>query len=286
MYLEKAINEYLAWKGTYAPRAAVNYRRPLNIFRNVNGNKDICTYDIPDLVKFKNWITDKYVPCGVQFAMTVIHNFFKFWRLQQKSCLSPELIKVGKGHPNSHRAVNENEFKKICAVINEPSFVALRDKLIISMLWDTGIRISELTGLNIEQISREDRKVVIPTKKNQTKRIIVWSEETHDLLYQYLPLRAIITRSSPLFISNCMSGTGRLTGRSIERMIAYYTQKAGIQEKVTPHSFRHGWAHHRLDKKASLPFIQRGLGHRNPMSTHVYLQYTDKDFETQALEYL
>jgi integrase len=78
----------------------------------------------------------------------------------------------------------------------------------------------------------------------------------------------------------------RLTRRSVERMILKYAKRAGIKEKVTPHSFRHGWAHKRRDQNAPLAFIQRGLGHVNPISTFIYEQYNDKEFVKHATAYL
>ena len=73
--------------------------------------------------------------------------------------------------------------------------------------------------------------------------------------------------------------------RGKERIIKHYVNKAGVIEKITPHSFRHGWAHLRRDQNAPLSFIQRGLGHLNPVSTFIYEQYSDIDFERSAKTY-
>lgn len=289
MKLSKAKQTYLDWKGTYAKRAAYNYRAWLDYFIKCNGDKKLTDCDIQDLVKYKNWLEDKYSQCTVQYGMVVLHNFFKFWRLKGENTLQPELVKIGKSYPKSHRAVTEQEYLSMLSSIDEPTFIALRDRLVLCMLWDTGVRISELCDLNVEQFSKDRRTCVIVTKKNNRNRIIAWSESTHVLLYKYLLLRQTITSASPLFLChsyNSSKFSRRLTVRSMERHIRYYANKAGIADKVTPHSFRHGWAHHRLNQRASLPFIQRGLGHCNPTSTHVYLQYNDKDFEMEAQEYL
>jgi site-specific recombinase XerD len=284
--MQKEITEYLAWKGTYAPRAAQMYRVWLERFLEVNGSKALSKYAVADIVRYRLYL-EKYSPYTAQFATVAVQNFFKYWKLQGKSCLSPELIKVGKTNPKSHRAVTEDEVSKILAVIDESSFAAFRDRIIVRMLWETGVRVSELTSLNIEQISRSRNKTSLITKKNNKRRIIVWSKETHILLSQYLELRQILTNTSPLFISNCMSGNTRLTPRSIERIVSYYARKASITEKVTPHSFRHGYAHHRRDKyNAPLSFISRALGHQNPVSTFIYEQYSDTEFESQAEKYL
>jgi integrase/recombinase XerD len=77
-----------------------------------------------------------------------------------------------------------------------------------------------------------------------------------------------------------------MTTRSVQRFIKRYVSMSGIKEKITPHSFRHGWAHFRRDQNAPLSFIQRGLGHVNPISTFVYEQYDDREFVDNAKAYL
>ena len=77
-----------------------------------------------------------------------------------------------------------------------------------------------------------------------------------------------------------------MTSRTVQRIIRYYVNRAGIKEKITPHSFRHGWAHKRRDQNAPLSFIQRGLGHLSPVSTFIYEKYNDVEFVTNANNYL
>lgn len=159
------------------------------------------------------------------------------------------------------------------------------------MLWDTGVRVSELCDMNISQIDTAIHKTVITTKKTLQKRIIIWSDETHRVLLRYIPIRAELykhNKADALFVgqSKNKGWNSRLTTRSVERIVKYYTKRADIVEKITPHSFRHGWANKRRDQNAPLSFIQRGLGHLNPASTFVYEQYTDKDFEKNAKAYL
>lgn len=132
---------------------------------------------------------------------------------------------------------------------------------------------------------------IIQTKKTGKKRIIVWSAETHKLLMEYMTQRMSLRNVSnqrALFMG-CTKGKDwsmRMTKRSVERIVRYYSAKAGIKEKITPHSFRHGWAHYRRDRNAPLAFIQKGLGHANPISTFVYEQYCDSDFEKNANSFL
>lgn len=286
--MDKKISSYLQWKGTYAPRAAVNYERWLQQFVRLCGSKSLKEYGISDIVKYKNWLADKlYAPATVQLATVALHNFFKFCKMNGDKCVSPEFIRVQRMRARSHRPTTEEEVRKIVAVIPEFTFIGLRDRLILMLFWDTGMRVSELCSIDMDQVSRGSRKATIVNRKNANSRIIMWSEETHALLCAYLPLRAIVSNQKALFIGVARKGVSRLTLRSIERSVGLYVKKAGIEGKVTPHSFRHGWANYRRDRfNAPLSFLQKGLGHTNPISTFVYQQYNDKDFEDQADRYL
>lgn len=130
---------------------------------------------------------------------------------------------------------------------------------------------------------RVEERTTVVTRKNQQRRIIVWSPETHALLVHYVQARKRLSPSPALFIS--LWGD-RLPVRSVEANLKRYVAGAGLTVKITPHSFRHGWAHLRRDEGAPLAFIQRGLGHLHPSSTFIYEQYEDNDFLTQAKRYL
>ncbi|MFA6924723.1 MAG: site-specific integrase [Bacteroidales bacterium] len=289
--MEKYIEEYLDWKGIHSPKASIAYKSWLIQFIRVCGSKPIEEYRITDIVYYQKWIKAHYSSYSLEYASVIIKNFFQYFRDQNYTCLPPSLIKRKKGHAKSHRAIKEEEFEKIVSIIPDNDFWNLRDLLVIRMLWDTGVRVSELTDLNVSQIDVENLAAVISTKKTANKRIIVWSERTQQLLIKYLTMRSEIPENKDalaLFVGkvNNMSFNPRLSTRSVERIVKYYSNKAGIVERVTPHSFRHGWAHKRRDMNAPLSFIQKGLGHMNPVSTFIYEQYSDMDFERNAKAYL
>jgi len=289
--MKEKIKTYLEWKGTYAQRASVNYKIWLERFVEVCGDKKLEKYDISDFVKYKHWLETRYTPYSVQFATIVIKNFLKFYRDQNYTCLSPSLIKIPRVNAKSHRAVTEAEYKKIVAMIPENEFRTLRDLIVVRLLWDTGVRVSELCDLDLSHIDENKRSAIIHTKKTSNQRVIVWSEETHYYIMKYMPIRLELqhlNKASALFVgwSQGKGWSTRLTKRTVERTIKKYASIAGIKEKVTPHSFRHGWAHKRRDQNAPLAFIQKGLGHINPISTFIYEQYNDMEFVNNANTYL
>jgi len=291
LYMNEIIKRYLELKGTYAPRASVAYKIWLKRFVEVCGEKELHEYTVDDYIKYHQWLTVRYNPYSVQLAAVIIKNFLQWCRMQNYTCLSPDNVKPPKVNPKSHRAISEDEFNRIVSVIPSNEFRPLRDLLMIRMLWDTGVRVSELCDLELSQISENKRSAVINTKKTGKRRVILWSEETHWLLMKYLPIRLELRQSnnaSALFIG-WKRGRGwskRINTRSVQRILQYYVERAGLKVRITPHSFRHGWAHKRRDLNASLSFIQKGLGHVNPISTFIYEQYNDTEFEKNANAYL
>lgn len=289
-FMERIIREYLNWKGTYARKASINYRIWLNYFVKVCGSKKLEEYTTEDVVKYHEWLEIRYSSFSIQLAFVALKNFLKYCQLQNYQCLSPVLIKLPRLQPKSHRAVTESEYQKIISVIPNERFINLRDLVLVRMLWDTGVRVSELCDIHLSQIDENKRSTVIQTKKNGRKRLIVWSSETHQLLLRYMTQRIKLPKCNTnyLFIG-LQKGRGwslRLVNRTVERVVKYYADRASIKERITPHSFRHGWAHKRRDQNAPLSFIQKGLGHINPISTFIYEQYEDKEFESYANSYL
>lgn len=290
-FMKEIIKTYIEWKATYAQRAAVNYRIWLERLVEVCGDKPVQDFELRDFLKYKYYIERRYNPYTIQLATVVIKNFLQFCKMQNINCLNPTLIKLPRVFAKSHRAITENEFLEMVKRVPDKRFGDLRDLLMIHLLWDTGMRVSELTDMEVSQIDLANSSALINTKKTGYKRTIVWSEKTHELMRRYISVRKSECphcTSTALFLGwkNGLGWYSRITPRTIERIVKRYAQDAGILEKVTPHSFRHGWAHMRRDMNAPLAFIQKGLGHLNPVSTFVYEQYKDADFERNAKAYL
>jgi len=294
-FINDAIILFLNWKASYAPYASNNYRIWLERFSELTGNRKITEYSEQDVAKYLQWLRGKFSPYSIQLAIISVKNLFGYLHTKRVPCLSPDLIKTPRTPAKSHQAVTEKEFEQIISKIPNNEFHSLRDLIIIRLLWDTGCRVSELCDLDLQQIDSEAPKAIIQTRKNNRNRIIMWSKETHNMLLKYLPIRKELFKikgdmpnSNALFVGwKAKQGwSQRLTSRSVQRIVKSYVTLAGIPKKITPHSFRHGWANQRRDQGAPLSFIQKGLGHSHPLSTFIYQQYNDIHFEQTALKYL
>lgn len=149
--------------------------------------------------------------------------------------------------------------------------VKTRDKLILSLLYSSGLRVSELINLIVKDIDFEERTMLI-RGKGEKDRIVLFDKNTKVLILKYLNLRKIDTK----YLFTNRKGTP-LTPRYVQIMIKKYGKKAGITKKVTPHVLRHSYATHLLKNGVDIRVIQQLLGHASLSTTQIY---TSVDMDT------
>lgn len=147
-------------------------------------------------------------------------------------------------------------------------FCAVRDNVIIELLFSTGIRIGELVALNIGDVSVEEKQLRITGRGTRGRQIDLSSQVVLDALRDYLRLRdERAPETEALFVGR--SGT-RLTIYSIENIFKKYVRSAEIKRHVTPHSLRHTMATMLISNGADIRAVQEILGHASILSTQVY----------------
>ncbi len=159
----------------------------------------------------------------------------------------------------------------------EPAQAAFqwRDKAILEVLYSAGLRIHELVGLNDEHVDLLG-EVVLVRGKGKKERLAPLGGPAVAALQSYLERRPSGTehapgRARPLFVNR--SG-GRMTARSIQRMLKKYLLAVGLDPSLTPHKLRHSFATHLLDAGADLRSVQELLGHANMSTTQIYTHVT------------
>lgn len=153
-----------------------------------------------------------------------------------------------------------------------PSAQGLRDTAILELLYASGMRVSELTALDLRDVDQERGQILVTGKGNK-ERLVLIGEPARRALKRYVaegrPSYVKLGRSAPaaLFLSRLGS---RLSDRSIQMMLKKYSQQAGIETDVTPHVLRHTFATHMLNGGADLRVVQELLGHSLLSTTQVY----------------
>lgn len=149
----------------------------------------------------------------------------------------------------------------------------LRDKLLLELMYGSGLRVSELIGLNLEDIAFSDRILRIRGKGGK-ERIVPFGEPVRKLIEEWITLRP--AAEGPLFASEKVAE--RLTVRTVHRVVQRAAARAGLYG-ISPHTLRHCFATHMLERGAPLRVVQEMLGHESIATTQKYLSITTEQIK-------
>lgn len=206
--------------------------------------------------------------------LSAVRSFFSFLEKKGIVAVNPAAdiaTSRAKEHLPSYLSVDE-----VFGLLKKPERenpLGLRDLAILEVLYSCGIRVSELEGLNISSIDFDERLVKVKGKGNK-ERIVPIGSHALRAVEDYLEATRYLrkkterySRNIPLFIN---SRAGRLSARSIGRIIKRYAIEMGLTSDISPHSIRHTFATHLLDGGADLRSVQELLGHVNLSTTQKY----------------
>lgn len=147
------------------------------------------------------------------------------------------------------------------------TFKPARDRAILELLYSSGLRVSELTSLDISDLDMTESLIRV-TGKGRKERIIPVGSKAMDAIRNYLPERISIKKKSSALILN--NRGGRLTQRSVRRILVQYSRMINLKSDLSPHTLRHTFATHLLHEGADLRAIQELLGHASLSTTQKY----------------
>lgn len=259
-YLER----FLDWTKVKSPSdisldVVRKYRIQLNRFVDLNG-------------KSLKKITQNY-------HVIAIRNFLKYLAKRDIPTLSAEKIEVGRNPTQEIEFLESDELERLLESANGESLKDLRDRAILELLFSTGLRVSELTNTMRHQINLKRQEFSVRGKGDKM-RIVFISDSAKKALEKYLAKRLDIDPS--LFIrfskNNSLSSDEdkKLTPRSIQRIVKYYSTKAGIVKDVHPHTLRHSFATDLLSNGADIRSVQAMLGHSSITTTQIYTHITNQ----------
>lgn len=288
MKLEKAVKKCIQEKQASHPQAAESYKVWLRRFCEHMGDIDIEDIEMESVLVWFRALNDKYKDSTVQIVKVSLRWLFKWCDYEGINALSYQRIKAPNAATESHIAVKPEEFWELRSLCETNDYYNIVNRLILDLLWDTGMRVSELSDLSIKQIDFDEQKAFIRTKKTKDRRQVFWSNRTQETIDKYLPIRRELGRNDRLLLGyNQQTGVvyNQISKRSIERRIRKLLKESGIMKTITPHSFRHGRAHQWRKHGADIQFIADMLGHKNIQSSRVYQQVENSMIEGEARRY-
>ena len=187
------------------------------------------------------------------------------------------------------KALSEEEVASLLAAVTGPSPLQRRDRAVLELLYGTGMRISELTGLSLSDVLVEDQLVRVLGKGNK-ERMVPLGRYSRQALDEWLgpggrpavmPARALRREDSAAVFLNRRGG--RLTRQGAWGIVRHYGEKAGLGERLSPHVLRHSCATHLLDHGADIRVVQELLGHASIGTTQVYTKVSTERLKAAYL---
>ena len=213
------------------------------------------------------------------YYVIALRSFLKYLIRNDYKVMQPEKIDVPKNKDHSLKFLNSEQIERL---LNQPlssTKVGIRDRAILELLFSTGLRVSELTRLNRDQINLNTREFGVIGKGGKA-RVVFISKRAATFMDKYLKTRS--DKDRPLFIRYggkkdiiTEEEKMRLSPRSIERMVKHYVRLAKLPVDATPHTLRHSMATDMLRAGADIRSVQEMLGHKNISTTQIYTHVTD-----------
>jgi len=278
--------EYLELEQNRSMKTIQNYSHYLTRLSDYAGELKLSEIDTELIRKWRMWLnrlptatSDELTKTTQNYHLIALRSFLRFCAKRNWETLQPDKIELAKTRRPQVTFLNQEELERLMAQPDISKQNGMRDRAILELLFSSGLRVSELVGLDRDHINTKRREFMV-RGKGQKDRPIFISPEAAAWVEQYLARRQ--DNSPPLFVRYSgskqadLSGTfQRLTARSVQRLVARYALLAGITKHVSPHTLRHSFATDLLMNGADLRSVQALLGHSNIATTQIYTHVTD-----------
>ena len=278
--------EHLEIEQNRSQKTIANYDHYLTRLIDFAGDIQVSDIDAELIRKWRLWLnrlgtntSDELGKATQNYHLIALRSFLKYCAKRDIPALPADKIELARTRRKQVTFLNEDELERMFKQPDLNALGGLRDRAILELLFSSGLRVSELVGLDRDHINLKRREFMV-RGKGQKDRPIFISPEAAKWVQEYLDKRQDTTR--PLFVryngTKAVDLSGnfhRLTARSMQRLVARYALLAGITKHVSPHTLRHSFATDLLMNGADLRSVQALLGHSNIATTQIYTHVTD-----------
>ena len=272
------------WLTTGASKNTLSaYRSDLKIFSKWLNNNSLIDVDKKQIQDYFSYRKDSNISTSTQSRMlTCLHSFYQYLADKQNLKIDPtEQLDYPKLEQKLPIFLNVQEVERLLEAPNSKSLFGQRDRAMLELLYSCGLRVSELINLSYHNINLKDEFIRIHGKGNK-ERLLPMGEIAIDYLTKYE------LNSRPALLKNGQSDSYFLSnrGKAMSRqnffyIIKDYASKAGIDKPLSPHSLRHAFATHLVQKGADLRSVQLMLGHSDISSTQLYTHIQNAQLKAQ-----
>lgn len=278
-YIDKFI-EYLEVQKNYSELTRINYEKDLieysEFLKNSNYN-----YDNMDYKKCMNYLiyldNKKYKKTSVSRKLSSLRSFYKFLVLNNYASNNPfMLISSPKKEKRIPKFINYNGIDEIFNIPDIKTMSGQREKVILEVLYGSGVRVSELVNIKLKDIDFSNKTILIYGKGSK-ERMVAFGEPALDAMKLFISdgRREYLEDNDSEYLLVGKNAT-HLTTRRIEQIIDDLIKKTSLKMNITPHMFRHTFATHLLDNGSDLLAVQELLGHESLSSTEIYTHVSNE----------
>lgn len=272
-YLEDYLS-YLKYQKAYSDNTVNSYKEDIVEYLNYCDNNgldylNIKYEDTRDYLKYLK--EDKNdINSSINRKLSAIRSFYKY--LNSNNIIENNIFLLINGLKKSKklpRYFEYNELEELFSSISISTPKGQRDLLILEMLYATGVRVSELINIKVNDINKSTKKIIILGKGNK-ERFVLYGDYCEEILDRYLSDgrgKLNIKNSDYLFLNN---RGDKLTDRGVRYILDELIKKTSITKKISPHMIRHSFATHLLNEGCDLLSVQKLLGHESISATQVY----------------
>ena len=273
------LREFLAWSQASEPTEITKELvRQFRLYLNRKTTRQSPGQDSRNIKK----ITQGYY-------LIALRNFLKYLARRDIPALSPEHIELPKPEAHSVQFLEGEELARLLGAPQGESLRAVRDRALLSLLFSTGLRVSELVSLRRDDLNMKTGEFSVRGKGDKI-RVVFISVDSAEKITRYLARRTDIDPHlfSRIYKKESMAQQKddlAMSVRSVQRLIKHYSALAGLPKKITPHTMRHSFATDLLRNGADLRAVQILLGHSNISTTQIYTHFTNKTLKEAHQKY-
>lgn len=216
----------------------------------------------------------KYSKKTIARNISTLKSFFKYLKKENIIKSNPmNLIKTPKIDKKLPKFLNYDDLEKILSIPDTTTFLGKRNALILELLYSTGVRVSELVNIKLNDIDLSEEKILILGKGNK-ERYVLFGRKAKEKILDYLKEKM---DDSPYLIVNRYGN--KISDRGIRKILDSIILEASLSYKISPHTLRHTFATHMLDSGADIEIVRELLGHESLSTTQIYTHVTSESLK-------
>ena len=265
-------SEYLRIEKRYSPHTVSGYCSDLGRFSNFVSDRKIDSLNTSDIREFLIFLREKGLSgASIARCLSSIKSFYKYLCVDKQLENNPaEILNTPKSYRNLPNVLSSQDIDNLLNCPDKKSFLGLRNKAMLEILYATGLRVSELVNLKVSELDLEVGCIRTMGKGSKERMVPIGSmakKAVNNYLLNSRPALLKGQSAEEIFVTK---RGGCMTRQGFWKLLKRYAIQSNIQASVSPHILRHAFATHLLERGADLRSVQQMLGHSDISTTQIY----------------